>query len=193
MVEILFRILIVTFCSFKSVGCAPQIGHDLLALAQRTLSAPLGVRGGVRSRQKRFSLLSTDGLYSQSVYIVLNPTIGAYVQYVHPRVHSNNIHEEVHRLLGPLARLEGPGDLQHHRHPPHCERTGNSLKKLKRVAGVYGCDLSHGMLRVRTQGASSFPPRPVSQWFWPDLYQTQYDRMKRKALLGSNGFSREPS
>ena len=75
------------------VGCALQIDHALFAPAQRTLSTPLGVRGGMRSRQGWFSLLSTDGLYSNSVHIVLNPTIGAYVRYVHPWVHSNNIHE----------------------------------------------------------------------------------------------------
>ena len=34
-----------------------------------------------------------NGLYSQSAYIVRNPTVGAYVQYVHPWVHSNSIHE----------------------------------------------------------------------------------------------------
>ena len=32
-----------------TIDCAPQIDHDLLAPAQRTLSTPLGARGGMQS------------------------------------------------------------------------------------------------------------------------------------------------
>ena len=37
--------------------------------------------------------MPNDGLYNQCVYLALNPTVGAYVQYVSSWIHPNDTHE----------------------------------------------------------------------------------------------------